>query len=336
MNIKKILINLIILIGCYCVPGEALTEADPISIIHSQDRKSLREEIVKTIKNAEQSILVLTFTLSDPEIIELLHQKANEGINVKVIIDKDHMQPITAQSNSKIQLVTRLQGEGRVHHKILVVDEKYVWMGSANFTKAAYATQENLMIGFFSQALAQVIYKEADVFCGLTTRSVHTPPVFFIGEQIIHMGLLPHDGFPSKNCESAINASSKKLLLTLIEEAKDTLYISMMAWTDLDLAHAVKEAHKRGVQIKILAADYEGVIPQLMQEGINVGVNASFTLMHNKFMYIDHKILVNGSANFSKSSFTRNDESYIVINQLTSEQKKILDNYWNYLWPNSL
>ena len=85
--------------------------------------------------------------------------------------------------------------------------------------------------------------------------------------------------------------------------------------------------------MEILAADYDGVFPELIYAGINVQINPKLGLMHNKFMYVDNTILVNGSANWSSSSFTRNDESFIVINKLTEEQQNYLDMYWNYLWP---
>ena len=111
----------------------------------------MRQEILHPITEAEHSILILTFTLSDPKIMSLLKQKAQEGVDVTVIIDKDHLQPILGLKGDNFHIYTRLYGEGRVHHKILVIDEEYVWIGSANFTESAYSKQENLMVGIYSQ-----------------------------------------------------------------------------------------------------------------------------------------------------------------------------------------
>lgn len=287
----------------------------------------LRDEIMRTISEARQSILILTFTLSDPEILSLLNQKANDGIDVTVVIDKEHRLPILSLANTKIQVLTRSSGEGRVHHKILVVDEQYVWIGSANFTDSAFSSQKNLMVGVFSSELAHFLHREIEIFRGTAKRDPYTTPAFIVGEQVIRLGLLPHDGFPPKKNEELINKYSKGLLLEIIQKAQHKIQISMMVWTDLDRANAIKNAYKKGVAVEVLAADFGGLLPDLIKAGIQVRVNPSLSFMHNKFMYVDNAILVNGSANWSKSSFTRNDESYIVLDPLTTEQQELLDSY---------
>lgn len=318
---------------------EAKEEPIPIvtqessTIAHTQDRMHLRNEIIRTISEARQSIFILTFTLSDPEILLLLNEQANNGLNVTIVIDKEHQLPILSLGNHKIEVLTRLNGEGRVHHKILIVDEQYVWMGSANFTDSAFSNQENLMVGVSCSELAHFLQREIGVFRGTGKREPHAPSVFTLKEQTIRLGLLPHDGFPSKKNEALINKYSKGLLLEIIQNAKHKIQICMMLWTDLELANAIKNAYERGVEIEILANDFEGILPDLIKAGIQVRVNPSFSFMHNKFMYVDHAILVNGSANWSKSSFSRNDESYIVLDPLTIEQQEVLDSYWKYLWP---
>lgn len=337
---KKTFLSLCVSLFCFWnfITLEAQEEpnqiVESVTIAHTQDRMHLRGEIIRTISEARRSILILTFTLSDPEILLLLNQKANDGVDVTVVIDKEHRLPILSLANNKIQILTRSSGEGRVHHKILVVDEQYVWIGSANFTDSAFSSQENLMICVSSSELAHFLQREAEVFRGIAKRDPHTPPVFTVREQTIRLGLLPHDGFPPKKNEEFINKYSKELLLEIIQHAKHKIQISMMVWTDLELANAIKNAYKRGVKIEVLAADFGGILPDLIKAGIQVRVNPSLSFMHNKFMYVDNAILVNGSANWSKSSFTRNDESYIVLDPLKIEQQELLDSYWNYLWPN--
>lgn len=313
--------------------AEAVTLDRPVALCHTQDRQQLRESLMNSMEQAQKSILIFTFTFSDSEMIKLLNKKAEEGVEIIIVIDKEHRLPLTTQGSSKLQILTRQKGEGRVHHKILVVDDQYIWIGSANFTKAAYDSQENLMLGIYSPNLADFLQKEATVFRGTKIREPILPLVIEIEDQYIYLGLLPHDGFPPKANEVLINRYSKDLLLNLIHGADKSIFIAMDVWTDADLANAVKSAHKRGVLVKILAGDFEGIIPDLMRFGIDVRVNNRFSMMHNKFMYADRNILVNGSANWSKSSFTRNDESFIVLQGLNELQQIYLDDYWLYLWP---
>lgn len=311
---------------------ECSDSSELLGIYHTQDRKHLGASIKEAILHAEKSILIFTFSLSDPEIISALNQKANEGLKVTVVIDRDHLGEIIHNKTPDIEIVTRETGEGRLHHKILVIDEAEIWVGSANFTQSAYESQENVMVRFVSADLAHYLHHEADVFRGNCYRSKHGPLLIPLVNQNIYFCLLPHDGFPPKEVEKSINDQAKHFLIEKINQAHTSIHIAMMVWTSNDLANAVIHAHERGVRVHIVAPDFGGNLPQLMSAGIDVKVNLKLSFMHNKLMCIDHTVLVNGSANWSQSSFTRNDESFVVIEPLTSGQSEAFTQYWNYLY----
>src|SRR5262245_23426573 len=105
-----------------------------IAILHTQDRTSLRHELVDSVQKAKKSLLFFTFTFSDPGLLSLINEKAKEGLDVTVVIDKEHTLPIKQAAHPSITILTRAQGEGRVHHKILCIDNEEVWLGSLNFT----------------------------------------------------------------------------------------------------------------------------------------------------------------------------------------------------------
>lgn len=312
---------------------ESVSLESQAQFFHSQDRMHLKSSIKKSILQAKESILIFTFSLSDPEVIESLNQKSLEGIQVTVVIDKDHLADIKNKGHSNIEILTRSSGEGHLHHKMLIVDRREVWIGSANFTTSAYKTQENLMVRFASGALAAYLHKEANVFRGLGTRSEHGPLPIVLHNQTVYFCLLPHDGFPPKKIEKSINDHSKKFLIEKINQANHSIKIAMMVWTNHDLTQAVIQAHQRGVEVQVVAPDFEGSIPKMMAEGIDVKVNPNLSFMHNKFAWIDEQMLVNGSTNWSQSSFTRSDESFIVLEPMTADQSEELWLYWNYLFP---
>lgn len=321
---SKSFILTLVLSFSVCVYGE-------IHLSHTQDRSTLRHEIIETLQSAQESILILTFTLSDPEILQILNEKADSGVSVSVIIDKDHLLPAFQYLGSKSEIVTRQTGEGRVHHKILVVDRKVTWIGSANFTSSAFNAQENLMIKLQSEELAAQIHLEADVFRQKASRQASPPFQTLIEGQTVHFALLPHDGFPRKKVEGYINDSAKQKLIAQMDNAQNSIQVAMMVWTDLDLIRAALRAHQRGVQVEVVAEDLGGELPQLIRAEIHVIDNPKLGLMHNKFMIVDQSSFVNGSANWSKSSFSRNDESFLIIENLTSTQQEVLQSYWNYL-----
>lgn len=332
LKFKLSMFSLLAALVC-CLGSIEATIAADAQLYHTQDKKHLGVAIKESILNAEKSILIFTFSLSDSEIIAALNQKANEGLKVTVIIDKDHLGEIMNHKGPSIEVVTRATGEGHLHHKMMVIDETEIWIGSANFTKSAYETQENLMVRFSSTDLAQYLNHEADVFRNHSYRFEHGPLPISLLNQEIYFCLLPHDGFPPKKIEKSINDQSKQILIEKINQAKTSIHIAMMVWTNNDLANAVIQARKKGIKVQVVAPDFGGNLPKLMSAGIEVKVNPKLSFMHNKLMCIDNNILVNGSANWSQSSFTRSDESFVIIEPLTSEQSEAFIQYWNYLYP---
>ncbi|MCB1181187.1 MAG: phosphatidylserine/phosphatidylglycerophosphate/cardiolipin synthase family protein [Chlamydiia bacterium] len=315
--------------------GEALS-VEATQLYHTAEPYRLRKTFEDAIINAKESILILTFTFSDQNFIKLINQKADEGVEVIVVIDKDHRGPLLTSGNDKIQVVTRFHGEGRVHHKILVVDDEDVWMGSANFSTAAFTSQENLVVGVKSTVLAQALRSEVEVFQGMHKRTDSSVPQDILGEQELLFYLLPHFDPHYAGPEKLINERGKEELLSLIKNANSHIKIAMMVWTDPELEKAILEAHRRGIVVEVLLQDMQDTVSwNLKAAGVFVTINPRLNFMHNKWMWIDEDILVNGSANWSRSSFSRNDESFIVLKNLSENQKIYLKDYWTDLLTRS-
>ncbi len=315
-----------------CIAEGTFDDVLPIDapqLCHTAESGRLRDIYVEAIGGAQESILIFTFSFSDIELIDLLNQRADEGLNVSVIINNDNKGTISKLNHGNIAILTRKYREGRVHHKILVVDGDAVWLGSANFTASGLSNQENLMTGVRSYELAQVLHDEADVFRGIRARDTILPPAVFVGEQEVEMCLLPHCDPYYDKIEKSINDHGKHRLLSLIVQAEKTIRIAMMVWTEQELAQAVIDAHRRGVQVEVLFNYTDGDIPEnLKKAGVFVASNPNLNFMHNKFMIVDDTTLVNGSANWSKSSFSRNDESFFIISNLNEQQQGYLNEYW--------
>ena len=142
-------------------------EGDKPFIYHSDTSGELKKTQIESIKSAQQSILVMTFTLSDTEIIRALNERAEAGVDVTVIIDRNHMQTIQTLGSNKIKLLTRPSGEGHYHHKVLVLDQALTWLGSANFSPDALTKQANMMTLVHNKELATYLHREVDVMQGV-------------------------------------------------------------------------------------------------------------------------------------------------------------------------
>lgn len=300
--------------------------------IYSSRDSSLKGVLMEEIANAKESLLFFTFTFSDVDIINLINQKSETGVEVTIIIDNEHQSTLQKLGSGHLNIITR-EGQGRVHHKILVVDNENVWLGSANFTSAAYKKQENLFIGVKSKTFAKALIEEAKIFEEKKCRTEVLDLQELYEDELVKLFILPFSKPYGNSLETKMNKKAKDEIIYLLDNATNSIRIAMMVWTDPDLEKAVIEAHKRGVLVEILLQDKKDVVSKNLQDaGIIVKVNPNLNFLHNKLLWIDGNILVNGSANWSRSAFSRNDESFFVLENLSEEHRVYLEEYWTTLF----
>ena len=286
-------------------------DGEPPLIYHSGKSGEFKQTYMQSIKNAKKSILIMSFTFSDEEVIKLLANKADQGVDVTLIVDR-HLMGSVVKYSDKFTLLTRLQEEGHFHHKVTVLDQSMVWIGSANMSPDSFTKQNNTMIGFYSREIALAFHQEKEVFQGLRQRSATPFPPLKVGGQEIELLLFPHIPFTAENTpEQALNDYGKKKVIELIDNANKNLRLALCVWTNQELVQAAIRAKTRGVDVQVLLwKEIEsGPVPQQLRDaGISVIQKPHLPLMHNKWMIIDEQTFYNGSANWSKSWFTRNDE----------------------------
>jgi phosphatidylserine/phosphatidylglycerophosphate/cardiolipin synthase-like enzyme len=151
----------------------------------------------------------MTFSLSDQDVIGALNAQAEAGLNVTLIVDRNHLHTIQALKHPNIELLTRSSGEGHFHHKILVLDKTITWIGSANFTAESLGRQLNTMNIIHNKELSSYLYEEIDIVKGVKTRQLTPPPVFNVGGKKVELLLFPHVQNPFiESVEKQYNAPS--------------------------------------------------------------------------------------------------------------------------------
>jgi len=113
------------------------------------------------------------------------------------------------------------------------------------------------------------------------------------------------------------------LLVEVIEQASERIYVHAYIFTSRTLAAALVDAHERGVRVEVLAdADMhrrgEGnMMPTFLAAGIPVAFETAYAAAHNKALIIDPGesscTLVTGSYNFTWSAANRNAENILVF-----------------------
>src|SRR5438105_2167909 len=139
------------------------------------------------------------------------------------------------QLDSSIQLSTRTYGEGHLHHKILVVDHKYIWLGSANFTSGSFLLNKNIAISFAHNDIANQLHREAKDITSFGERIGLMPLSCSYGSQLLQLYILPHnDPEVPRPVETQMNEMGKQKLIDLIDNAQHHIKISVDVWTYKD------------------------------------------------------------------------------------------------------
>lgn len=298
-----------------------------ISEIYGNDsRDDLRQMYRSAILSAKSSVLLLVYTLTDETIISALKEKSLQGVNVKVIVDAKASPGSAERLGKQVETIRRF-GKGIMHCKILVVDEELILLGSANMTGDSLRLHSNLVLGINSAAMAAYIL-EKSASLQETGKAGHYPcQSFTAGGQNLELWFLPDD---------SLNALHR--LKHLIRSSETSINIAMFTWTRMDLAQEVVRAANRGIKVQIAIDSNQAkgacssLVRYLIDQGIDVRFNTGSGLLHHKYMCIDDKILTIGSANWTKKAFSDNDDCFVIIEDLSSEQLKKINEDWHEMY----
>ncbi|MBA3816263.1 MAG: hypothetical protein H0X29_07035 [Parachlamydiaceae bacterium] len=115
-------------------------------------------------------------------------------------------------------------------------------------------------------------------------------------------------------------------MISLFDNAQHHINVSIEQLTFKDASRALIRAHQRGVIVEVFTPNLnDDAVKLLINERMNVKLGRN---IHHKFALIDNKILLNGSPNWSMNAFSRSDESFIVLNNISLAQLSVMDSVW--------
>lgn len=112
-----------------------------------------------------------------------------------------------------------------------------------------------------------------------------------------------------------------EVVMSLILEAQRELLVASYSFTSKEIAFALAEAMKRGVDVRVVVdhaqnSDDQGgykAVDFLVSQGIPVSRCSNYSAMHHKFMVADGHSVQLGSFNYTSSANLRNAETAIVF-----------------------
>ena len=108
-------------------------------------------------------------------------------------------------------------------------------------------------------------------------------------------------------------------IIKTLDNAKQTIHVQAYSFTSAPIAAALKNAHDRGVEVKVILdksqqSERYTSATYLTRAGIPVWIDRKHAIQHNKVMIVDSAIVITGSFNFTKSAEERNAENLLIIN----------------------
>jgi phosphatidylserine/phosphatidylglycerophosphate/cardiolipin synthase-like enzyme len=125
----------------------------------------------------------------------------------------------------------------------------------------------------------------------------------------------------------------ERAILQTLQSAQKFVHAALYQLTDPEIADALIEIAKRGIELKILLDDEpskgsKGCL--LLSAGIPVKQYVDSGIMHHKFAVVDGERVITGSYNWTTSAQTRNEENLLVIE--SPELAQAFESEFSKLW----
>lgn len=112
-------------------------------------------------------------------------------------------------------------------------------------------------------------------------------------------------------------------IIEAIRQARRQVLVQAFSFTHDGIARALVEAHKRGVEVKLIADQEQtekmrrGQVPGMARSGVPVWLDSEHQSAHNKVMVVDPGLpssrIVTGSYNFTRAAQHKNAENVVFI-----------------------
>ena len=297
--------------------------------------KSLKEEI----NSAKETIDFAIYGINNqPEIVNALVNAQNRGVKIRWVYDINKSSQNYYEDNEKLaklipsfktdEAYEKSNPSAIMHNKFFIFDNSKVWTGSANITSTDLSGfNANYAILIKSKELAQIY---TDEFNQMYSGKFHKQK-----NNINSQEISINNSTKIKAVFSPQHNTMKTEIIPLIDNAKSYIYIPMFFITSKDCANALINAHKRGVEIKIIhdatnAHAKNTTHKTLREAGIKVKTENFAGKMHAKAIIIDDKTAAIGSMNYTNSGNNKNDENVVIISD--EEITKYLKETFIYLW----
>ncbi|HSM70072.1 MAG TPA: phospholipase D-like domain-containing protein [Anaerolineales bacterium] len=134
-----------------------------ILVIFTSEDKALETAIIPFVLGAQSSVYFMAFSFTDYPLAAAMIQRRNSGVEVAGVFEAFGSTTDAAELRTLFcgSVPVRQDGNGGfLHHKLIVVDERYVITGSLNFSTNAETSNDENVIIIDNTEIAQLYIQE--------------------------------------------------------------------------------------------------------------------------------------------------------------------------------
>lgn len=310
--------------------------------------KKVDQRLVDLINEAESSVDLAVYNLGRQSIIDAVILAHERGVKVRMVGDVDEA---ATDGYRKIEFYRQIpfalgNATGIQHNKFAVVDKKYMFMGTGNYSDSDLMRNNNNFMVIESESLAREYTREFDQmfygrFAGTKVPSITQQRLHYVNMTPIELYFSPYDG----------NEAIRRMV-EIVDNAQVQIQFMIFAYTHDELSAAMVRAARRGVLVRgihdstfIVGTSEEA--PRLYSAGVYLptgpfnredgnentsilGVSAHGGKLHTKTMIVDGSIVCTGSFNWSTNAVDNNDENMLVVHSpfVAAELQQQWENVW--------
>lgn len=294
------------------------TNPQPTCPPEEERQGGLDEIVADDMRKAQLQVDVAAYDFDSEPMLEAMIELEERGVLVRVVTDEDYgdLPSIRRLRRNGISVVEDKRS-ALMHNKFVVIDGRYVWTGSMNFTTNGVYCNNNNLVWFDSPQLAQNFTAEMDEMYDdreFGPRSPLNTP----NEQFSIDGVQIENYFAAED-------ELAPIIGNLVSEAESEILFMAFSFTidligDPMLARAEDGVQVRGV-FETTGSDtiysYYGEFADAGLPNLQVRRDGNGRIMHHKVIVIDRETVIFGSFNFSANANDSNDEAIVVVHDPT-------------------
>ncbi|MFZ3102038.1 MAG: phosphatidylserine/phosphatidylglycerophosphate/cardiolipin synthase family protein [Desulfitobacteriaceae bacterium] len=280
------------------------------------DGNAIYEASISLINSAKKSIYVEQAEFDDTSLIQLLIQKASQGLEIRVLLDQwQRVNQTTLDElkshNISVQFYPARKGQyDRV--KLLVVDHEQALIYGSTWTDNGKISH-TIAVKLTDRAAWKAVNVFAKDWEFTTTLSINVPKTSLLSED---------------NITLATNANIKQQILEQISASTKTIWVETPLVSEPDTVQALIEAANKGLDVRLILDLTEAkanpmTIEELKSHGIQIRTYSASKPLGLNIGLFDGKTFILSSSSWTYYSFVINHELSLTIPSPSATEKLV-------------